>query len=280
MLAVLLALGSALAWGVADFLGGMNTRRYALLGVIAVSQVAGFVVVGAVVVGTTTGPPDRRYVLFAVLAGVAGAVGITALYRGLAVGAMSIVAPITATGAMIPVGVGIAAGERPSWIQGVGLALALSGVVLASRDWRSGHAHRAPIAAGVGLALLGALGIGGFLAALDAASEGGVLWTLLVQRLTMIALVVSPALFLGSRLALPRGALPIVAAIGLLDVGANALFAEASTRGLVSVVAVIASLYPVATVILARLVLSERIGRVQQAGVGGALAGVALITAG
>jgi drug/metabolite transporter (DMT)-like permease len=280
MLAVFLALGSAVAWGVADFLGGTNARRYALLGVIAVSQVAGFVVVGAVVLATTTGPPDARYVLFAVLAGLAGAVGITALYRGLAVGAMSIVAPITATGAMIPVGVGIAAGERPSWIQGVGLALALSGVVLASRDWGSSHAHRAPIAAGVGLALLGAVAIGGFLAALDAASEGGVLWTLLVQRLTMIALVVSPALFAGSRLALPFGAIPIVAAIGLLDVGANALFAEASTRGLVSVVAVIASLYPVATVILARFVLSERIGRVQQAGVGGALAGVALITSG
>jgi uncharacterized membrane protein len=112
VLAVFLALGSAVAWGVADFLGGMNTRRYALLGVIAVSQVAGFVVVGAVVVATTTGPPEARYVLFAVLAGLAGAVGITALYRGLAVGAMSIVAPITATGAMIPVGVGISAGER------------------------------------------------------------------------------------------------------------------------------------------------------------------------
>jgi drug/metabolite transporter (DMT)-like permease len=96
----------------------------------------------------------------------------------------------------------------------------------------------------------------------------------------MIALVVSPALFLKAGLALPFGAIPIVAGIGLLDVGANALFAEASTRGLVGIVAVIASLYPMATVILARLVLSERIGRVQQAGVGGALVGIALITAG
>jgi drug/metabolite transporter (DMT)-like permease len=214
-----------------------------------------------------------------VLAGIAGAVGIAALYRGLAVGSMSIVAPITATGAVIPVAVGVSTGERPTALQGAGLALALGGVVLAARQ-PGGETLRGRVAAGVGLALLAALGIGSFLVALDAASEGGVAWALLVQRSVCLGLVLAAGALLRTGVNVSRVDLAPMVAIGALDMAANALFAVASTRGLVSVVSVVASLYPVTTVVLARLLLAERISRAQQVGVAGALMGVVLITAG
>jgi drug/metabolite transporter (DMT)-like permease len=278
VIAVALALGAAVAWGAADFLGGLKSRAVATLVVVAVAQAAGLVLVLAVVAAQGEGPPASRFLVYAVLAGLAGAVGIGALYRGLAVGAMSIVAPITATGAVIPVAVGVSTGERPSALQAAGFVVALAGVVLAARQ--PGRETRSQLAAGVGLALLAAVGIGAFLVALDAASEGGVAWALLVQRSVCLGLVLAAGALVRPVLGLGRADVVPMIAIGVLDMTANAFFALASTRGLVSVVSVLASLYPVATVVLARLLLRERITRAQQAGVVGALAGVVLITSG
>lgn len=279
MIAVILALGAAVAWGAADFLGGLKSRAVATIVVVALAQAAGLALVAGVVAARGEGPPETLFFAYAALAGVAGAVGIGALYRGLAVGAMSIVAPITATGAVIPVVVGVATGERPTALQGAGLVLALGGVGLAARQHRS-EELRARVAAGVGLALLAAIGIGSFLLALDAASEGGVAWALLVQRMVCLGLVLVAAALVRPEFSLARFDVAPMLAIGVLDMSANALFALASTRGLVSVVAVLASLYPVTTVMLARLLLGERIARAQQVGVVGALSGVVLITAG
>jgi drug/metabolite transporter (DMT)-like permease len=279
MLAVALALGAAVAWGAADFLGGLKSRAVATIVVVAFGQATGLVLVAAFVAARGEGFPETRFFVYAVLAGIAGAVGIAALYRGLAVGSMSIVAPITATGAVIPVAVGVSTGERPTALQGAGLALALGGVVLAARQ-PGGETLRGRVAAGVGLALLAALGIGSFLVALDAASEGGVAWALLVQRSVCLGLVLAAGALLRTGVNVSRVDLAPMVAIGALDMAANALFAVASTRGLVSVVSVVASLYPVTTVVLARLLLAERISRAQQVGVAGALMGVVLITAG
>lgn len=279
MIAVVLALGAAVAWGAADYLGGLKSRGVATIVVVAFGQATGLAFVAAFVAARGDGPPQARFFAYAALAGVAGAVGIGALYRGLAVGAMSIVAPITATGAVIPVAVGVATGERPSGFQGAGLVLALGGVLLAARQLE-GQDLRGRVAAGVGLALLAALGIGSFLVALDAASEGGVAWALLVQRTVCLGLVLAAAVLVRPDFGFSRVDVAPMVAIGALDMAANALFAVASTRGLVSVVSVVASLYPVTTVMLARLLLGERIGRAQQVGVAGALAGVVLITAG
>jgi len=279
VIAVILALGAAVAWGAADYLGGLKSRVVATIVVVAVGQATGLVLVAAVAAARGDEPPATRFFVYAVLAGVTGAVGIGALYRGLAVGAMSIIAPITATGAVIPVVVGVGTGERPTALQGAGLALAFGGVVLAARQPKS-EELRGRVAAGVGLALLAALGIGSFLVALDAASEGGVVWALLVQRTVCLALVLAAAVLVRPDLSFSRVDMPPMLAIGALDMAANALFAVASTRGLVSVVSVVASLYPVTTVMLARLLLGERIAGVQQVGVAAALSGVVLITAG
>jgi drug/metabolite transporter (DMT)-like permease len=279
MIAVALALGAAVAWGAADFLGGLKSRSIATIVVVGFGQATGLVLVAAFVAAQGDGPPEARFFVYAALAGLAGAIGIGALYRGLAVGEMSIVAPITATGAVIPIVVGVATGERPSGVQGAGLALALGGVMLAARQ-QGGESLRGRVAAGVGLALLAALGIGSFLVALDAASEGGVAWALLVQRSVCLGLVLAVAVLLRTDFRFSRADLTPMVAIGALDMAANALFAVASTRGLVSVVSVVASLYPVTTVLLARLLLRERIAAAQQVGVVAALSGVVLITAG
>jgi drug/metabolite transporter (DMT)-like permease len=242
-----------------------------------VSQAAGFLTIALVVAARGTGPPDARYLGYAVLAGLCGAAGLAALYRGLAVGDMSVVAPISATAAVVPVIAGLVSGERPSALQGLGVALALAGVVLTAHE--SGTGGGGP-ASGVGLALVAALSFGLVLVALGAASEGDALWGTLSMRVTSLSALTVAALLVRPGFALRDGALPALVLIGILDVAGTMLFAVASTKSLLSLAAVLAQLYPVVTVLLARVVLGERISRHQQLGVVAVFAGVVLITAG
>lgn len=277
MVAVALGLAASVSWGVADFLGGLKSRQLHVLSVLVLSQVVGMLLVGALVAARGDGPPDARFLVYGALAGVSGLIGLAAFYRGMAVGAMAVVAPISATGAAIPVIVGVATGDRPSAIQGAGLLLALTGVVIASREEGTAGAR---VAAGTGLALAAAAGFGGFFVGMDAASDGGVLWALLAARTFDVALLLGVALVLRPGLALSARDTRDLAAVGLFDVTANALFALASTEGLVSLVAVVASLYPVVTILLARAVLAERVRMSQGVGVVLALLGVAAIAGG
>ena len=233
--------------------------------------------VGVLVAARGGGPPDAHFLVYGALAGLSGLIGLAAFYRGMAVGAMAVVAPISATGAAIPVVVGVATGDRPSAIQGAGLLVALVGVVIASRERGTAGAR---LAAGTGLALAAAAGFGGFFVGMDAASDGGVLWALLAARAFDVALLAGVALLLRPGLALGGRDTRDIVAVGLFDVSANALFALASTEGLVSLVAVVASLYPVVTIFLARAVLGERVRTSQGVGVVLALAGVAAIAGG
>jgi drug/metabolite transporter (DMT)-like permease len=273
-----LALAASLSWGVGDFLAGLSSRKLQLLTVLVVSQAAGLTSLAVLVAVRGSGAPDARYLVYAALAGIAGAVGLAALYRGLAVGSMSVVAPISATAAVIPVMAGLITGERPSAVQGAGIALALTGVVLASRERRAGGGRG--IAEGVGLALVAAVAFGLLLVALGAASDGDALWATLSMRGTSFTLLAITALVVRPSLSLGRTDLAALALIGVLDAAGNALFALATTESLLSVAAVLAQLYPVVTVLLARVVLGERISRPQQVGVVSAFAGIALITAG
>jgi len=279
VVAVALGLAAGISWGVADFLGGLKSRQLSVLVVLVVSQAVGAVLVGVIIVARGEGPPATEYLLIGALAGLSGLAGLAAFYRGMAVGAMSVVAPISATGAAIPVTVGIATGDRPRAVQVAGLVLALVGVVLASREAREGSAGT-KVAAGTGLALVAAVGFGGFFVGLDLASEGDVLWALLAARSVDIVLLVAVGLALRPGHDLSARDLRDLAAVGVFDVAANALFAFASTQGLVSLVAVLASLYPVTTIFLARLVLKESVRTSQAVGVALALLGVAAIAAG
>lgn len=280
MVAVALGLGAALCWGLADFLGGIRTRALTLAFVLLVSQLTGFAASALVVGVAGLDPPAFSEIAPAMAAGVCQLVGIAALYLALARGTMSVISPISASGAaMIPLIVGIATGDRPASLQVAGMAAAFVGVILASRSPDSGNGASPRQA--LGLAALAALGFGGFFVAMDASVESaGPFWALLAARATAATVLVAALLCLRPRLGFDRSALPSLALIGLLDVAANASFALGSDTGLLSVVSVLASLYPVATVLLARVMLGERLVRAQAVGVVVALAGVALIASG
>jgi drug/metabolite transporter (DMT)-like permease len=281
MAALLLAFTSSVSWGTADFLGGLKSRSLPLLNVLVASQATGLVLIGTFVAIRGTAAPGGDFAVFAALSGLAGVVGLAAFYRGLAVGNMGVVAPISACAAIVPVAVGIATGDRPAALQAVGVALALVGVVLASREeLGSGHLATGPVARGTGLALLSALGFGFFFLGMDRASDADVPWAMLVNRLTGFSLLVLAAAALRPPIRAARRDLPVLAVMGLLDIGANALFAIAATEGLVSLVSVLGSLYPLTTVALAAILLQERPAPIARVGVVAALSGVVLIAAG
>jgi drug/metabolite transporter (DMT)-like permease len=280
VIAVALALGASLTWGVADFLGGLKSRQLALLAVLLVSQACGLLAIGVLLAARGDSPPDAEYLVYASLSGVAGLIGVASFYRGMAIGQMSVIAPISATAAVVPLVVGIATGDRLTALQGLGVTLALAGVALASREEADEAARSARVAAGVGLALISAIGFGCFFVAMDAASEADPTWALCVNRMTTVPVIAIAVLLFRPSLGMRGADLRTLAAIGLLEMVANGLFALATTQGLVSVVSVLASLYPVTTIVLAQLFLGERLRRLQQVGVAVALAGVALISAG
>lgn len=276
MKAVALALGASLTWGVADFFGPLKGRTYGALRVLFYVQLGGLVAIAAVVAVRGKGPADSA-ALLAVPAAVSGTLGLYAYYRGMAVGAMSIVAPIAGISAVVPVTFGIVTGERPSAWQLFGIAAALGGVFLASREPGRGGPK---VAAGVGLALLAAVGFGGYFPAMHAAGNADFWWASLIFRMTSSSVILAAVAIRRPTLAIEPVQIPILALIGIGDMLGNLLFAAASTSGLVSVTSVLASLYPIVTVVLARVVLAERVARPQEAGIVLTLAGVALISAG
>ncbi len=278
--AILLALGAAVSWGVSDFMGGYFTRRLALVPILLISQAVGFGML--LLLAGLRGPPvlDGLAIGLAMAASAAGLVGVAALYRGMAVGMVSIVAPISATGAALPVLYGVLRGERATPLQAVGIGLALVGIVLAARSTDDKHAVLGPtVVRGVGLAILAAVGFGVFFIFLREASTADVLWVGAIQRLTGVGIMTVLAVALRTSVSIGWQRMPGLVVVGGLDTSANVLYAFASTSGLVSVAAVLASLFPVVTVLLARVVLHERLSRAQAAGVVCALSGVALIAA-
>lgn len=276
MAAIALALGASLTWGVADFYGPLKGRTYGALRVLFYVQAGGLVTIALIVAVRGKGPADSAAFL-AIPAAVSGTLGLYAYYRGMVVGAMSIVAPIAGISAIVPVIVGIVSGDRPSVWQLLGIACALGGVFLASREpGRAGSR----LAAGVGLAFLAALGFGGYFPPMHAAGDADFWWAALIFRMTSSSVILGTVALRRPSLAIEPIQVPLLALIGIGDMLGNLLFAAAATSGLVSITSVLASLYPIVTVILARIVLEERVARSQEAGIGLTLAGVALISAG
>jgi len=280
MLPLASALASSLCWGVSDFVGGLQSRRLPVFVVLLVSQGAALATATVVAVAAGDAVPSPGRILFGMAAGAAGVLALACFYRALAIGTMSIVAPIAATGVVVPVIVGMATGERPSGTQLSGMALAIVGVVLASREVHEDEAKAADARLAVLLALVTAVGFGLFFVGMERAARGGVLWALVSARVASVSCVALLTARTRPSFAGVTPALAPLVAIGLLDGAANGLYAFASTEGLLSVVAVLGSLYPVVTILLARAVLGERVRRIQELGIVGAVAGVALIAAG
>jgi drug/metabolite transporter (DMT)-like permease len=278
--AVVLALASAVVYGASDFLGGLASRRAPVLAVVALSQLAGLLALVALLpwLGGDAGAAD---LVWGAAAGLAGAAGLVVFFRTLARGVMSVVAPVTAvTAAALPVVVGLAGGERVGTGAAVGIALALVAVLLVSAEEGLGRLGRARTG-GVLPALVAGSAFGLFFVLLDGTSEDAGLTPLVPARLTSIVLVLVVAGAGRQRLRTDRGALPLIALSGVGDMTANALFLLATQEGgRLAIVGVLASLYPVSTVVLAQLVLRERLVRAQIGGLVVAVAAVVLITGG
>jgi drug/metabolite transporter (DMT)-like permease len=276
LLALVLALGSSVVWGAADFAGGSLTRRLPAFAVTLVSQAAGFAALLLVV--AFRGSLEGRSLWLGALAGIGGGVGLAAFYRALSLGTMSVVSPLVACGAIVPFAISIATGERPSALAIAGAVVALGGAVLASVEER--RAATPERARAIGLAVVAAVALGLFVYFLGlAARDGDALSALVGARLGSLPTLLLLALATRSPLVV-RTSLLAVAAVGVADVTANALFALATTQGLLSLTSVLGSLYPVVTVLLAHALLHERLTATQKAGVGAALAGVVAISAG
>jgi drug/metabolite transporter (DMT)-like permease len=276
--AVLLALGCAVVYGAADFLGGLASRRTSAFAVVALSQVVGLIALLALLpwLGGPVGPADLWW---GAAAGLAGATGLVVFFRTLARGVMSVIAPVTAvTAAAVPVLVGLVGGDRISSWAAFGILLALVGVALVSAE--GGFAAlRAARPASLAPALLAGSMFGLFFVLLDQTSDSSGLTPLVTARLASVGLVVVLALAGRKSLRVTRAALPLVAASGLGDMTANALFLLATqSDGQLAITGVLASLYPVSTVVLAQRVLRERLVGAQVAGLAAAVAAVVLIT--
>jgi drug/metabolite transporter (DMT)-like permease len=280
--AVLLALASSVLWGSADFLGGLLSRRLPALAVVAWSQSAGLVTVLAVALATGAFADPTGWVGWGVAAGIAGPVGLVAFYTALSVGTMGVVSPIAALGAVVPVLAGLLSGEQPTAVQNAGIVLGLVGAVAAGGPELS-PLRRGPAGAGARSVALAAIAGGAFGVALVAIARGAAsspVMTLVGMRATSVLAFLLVGVLLRSAGGVRPRDLASLAIVGVGDVLANLAFALASTRGMVSVVAVLAALYPVATVVLGRVLLHERLAGVQQAGVSVALVGVVLLAVG
>lgn len=277
-LAVVLGLLVALTYGSGDFLGGIASKRNPPTAVVAVSQAFGLAIMAVLVVVDGGAFAGRDFVAGAG-AGAIGLIGVILLYRGLAGGTMSVVAPITAVGAgVLPLVWGLAIGERPGALAMLGVVAALAAVVLVSAaDAVEGAAvQRADIA----LALAAGAAFGMVFVLLGTTDESSGMWPVFGARLASVALVTTGVLATRRPLRPAPGTLPTIAGAGALDAGANALYLLASREGLLSVVSVLSSLYPAATIVLARIFLRERMNRVQLLGIALALGGVTLIATG
>ena len=276
MAAILLSLLASFGWGTGDFLAGMQARRNPVVLVVLVSQAVGMAVLGAVVAARGVPAPHGAALLAGLGAGLTGFLGGAAFYRALAVGTMSIVAPIGATGAVIPVIVGAIDGERPSAVQWAGMALALVGCILASREGAAAATVAENWRLSIVLAVFTAVVIGAQLVLIGRSSAHDALWAVMLARIVSVACFAVTALLMRPRIAL--AAVPPLALIGLLDTTANVAFALATTAGLLAVVSVSGSTFPVVTVGLAHARLGERLAGAQRVGVGLALVGVLAIS--
>jgi drug/metabolite transporter (DMT)-like permease len=321
MVAIVLALFTSIGWGFSDFLGGLRTRSLPVKTVAGGMFAGGLLTAVFVTLARGSGYPGGGFLVAGVIAGLSSLVAVTSLYKALAIGSMSIVAPINAAYPIVPVIYGLAQGERPSSLQLAGMALVVAGVIVASyvreskavpagadseesttdesrtdqvvvvpmpdvgggyvdrvRAGAAGHQPR--MLASIVLAVIATLASGCVLTALSSAAETDPYWGLIVVRAVALVGILVIVAVTRSGFGVRLAHVPLLLGIGALDTVATGLFAVATTYGYLSVVSVIAALFPIGTMALAWLVLGERMRPYQYAGVAAALTGVALVALG
>jgi drug/metabolite transporter (DMT)-like permease len=276
---ILLALGTALCYGVSNFIGPQISRHLPTMSVIVAGQTVALLVSATVVVAHGGGAPGAAEVAAGLLAGLGNAGGLALFYLAAASGPLSIITPIGATGAAVPVLIGLASGEQLGVLGAAGIVLAMGGVVMAARTVGASEQAAADLRRTVLLSVASAACFGVFLWAIAPASESGVFWGVMLSRISLVGSLVVGALLLRRALRVPAADVPKVALPGVLLFSGTLMYAAATQEGLLSVVSVIATLFPVVTVTLAFVLLHERPSRTQWAGIAAALAGVVLLSA-
>jgi uncharacterized membrane protein len=278
----LLALLSAVAYGAADFLGGIAARRATTIAAVIVSQAAGALMLVIALPLLPDATVTTTDIAWGAAAGLFGGGGVALLYRALAIGPMSVVAPLTAVcAAAIPVAVGITAGERLTMMTAAGMLLAAVAIILVGQERATARPGAAGISAhGIGVALAAGIAVGFFFVSLARAAPAAGLWPLLPARIVSVGLFGAIATVTRRPLLVPSSVMGVAISGGALDMVANALYLLAVQHGQLSVVATLASLYPASTVVLARIVLHERLSRLQTIGVAGAVLSTVLIVGG
>ena len=278
-MAILLALLSAGLWGSSDFQGGRLAKRFPAIAVTGVSQAMGLLCGVVIVIATSAwhAPAfgQHGYLISGVLAGITGYIGLVCLYAGLATGRMGVVSPISSLCAIVPVTFALAGGEHLSFWQATGIAIALVGAFCASGPEITGGVSLRPLLLAVGAAI----GFGMALTFMARGSVSSALMTMVMMRVTTLAVSGSLALRFQTFGGFSRRDFSSLAYIGIADFSANLFVGIASTHGLVSVVMVLGSLFPIMTAVLAFKILHERLHRIQYVGIILAAAGVAIISA-
>lgn len=276
----LLAIGSAVLYGAADFTGGLVTRRIAAIPVVLVSQASGLVLLALMFPLLPDASPSRADLFWGAGAGLTGGIGVALLYYALAIGRMAVVAPTTAVCAVvIPVAVSVLLGERPAFLALGGIALGIGSIVLVSRHQPAElQLSRRPT--GLGTALVSGVAIGLFFLTLAQTGADAGLWPLLAARLTSVTLFTAIAIAGGRSIRMPPGAATLTLIGGAIDALANVLYLLAAREGQLSLVVTLASLYPASTVLLARIILGERLNLWQVSGVACALVAIVMIVSG
>jgi drug/metabolite transporter (DMT)-like permease len=283
----LLAIGSAFFYGAADFTGGLTTRRAGTIPVVVLSQFSGLALLVLLLPILPSAEAGRWDLIWGAVAGLAGGVGVALLYRALSIGVMAVVAPTTAVCAVtIPVVYSVLRGERPAPLAITGILLGITSIILVSQQRSASETGRREAAGtrklplGVGTALISGVAIGFFFLGLAQTSSAAGMWPLVASRSTSVTLFACIALARRSSFRMPRPVLALVLLAGTIDMLANALYLIAAQQGPLSIVVTLSSLYPASTVLLARVVLHERLNLLQITGVGCALAAVVMIVSG
>jgi drug/metabolite transporter (DMT)-like permease len=274
-----LSLAACFGWGVADFLGGLKSRQLSVFSVLLVSSFFGLGAILIIVWVRGATPPNDPALLLAVAGGFAGVAAMFFLYRALSIGSMAIVAPISATGVILPVIISLAGGDNPTTLQKLGMAAAIIGAVLASRE-KNNDGNGSRLATGVGLAIGSAIGAGIFFVVMDRASEADPYWAAFLMRFSYFAVLI--IIFVLRRPDVRAGKIhmPALGVLGICDALAGFAYALATTHGMLALVAVVGALYPAVTVVLSMLILRERPQPAQFMGVVLAVGGVTFISAG
>ena len=275
------ALGSAVLYGAADFTGGLATRRASTIPIVLLSQLSGLVSLLLLLPLLDAAAPTRSDMVWGVVAGLTGGIGVALLYRALAIGTMAVVAPTTAVCAVtIPVVVSVFLGERPEPLAVLGIVLGVASIVLVSKQTTPVGSEGAGYSKGVGTALASGVAIGFFFLALAQTRTEAGMWPLVASRSLSVLLFGVAAIAGRDALRMPAPVLGLAILCGFIDMLANALYLLAARVGPLSIVVTLSSLYPASTVLLARVVLGERLNLWQVSGVGCALAAVVLIVSG